>query len=129
MCVRFDLTRRSIGHKLIFVIIFTGGEERFDVNRETGIIRTRGSQPFRLGKEYEIGVSAEDVSARTLQRSPTQSLKILVGERDPQFYETQYTATVPENEPEGYKFVIACLLCTSVDVCIVKLFLCRSKSN
>ena len=83
--------------------IDSGGEERFEINSETGVIRTKGSQPFRPGKEYEIGVSAQDIKAPSIQRSPTQSLKILVGERDPQFFETQYTASVPENAKEGYK--------------------------
>ena len=75
-----------------------GGEDRFKVDPETGVVRTRGSDAFPYGKEYEIGVSAQDVSVKTLQRSPTHSLKIFVGERDPQFFETQYVATVPETE-------------------------------
>ena len=66
------------------------------MDAETGIVRSRGSQPFRSGKEYEIGVSATDVAAQSLQKSATQSLKILVGERDPQFFESHYEATVPE---------------------------------
>lgn len=81
----------------------SGGEDRFEVDSESGIIRTRGAQPFRGGKEYEIGVSAQDISAKTMQKSPTHSLKILVGERDPQFYETQYVANVPESASEQYK--------------------------
>ena len=74
----------------------SGGEDRFEVDALTGIVRTRGSQPFRSGKEYEIGVSATDIAAQTLQKSATHSLKILVGERDPQFFETHYEASVPE---------------------------------
>jgi hypothetical protein len=80
-----------------------GGEDRFEVDSESGIVRTKGTQPFRSGKEYEIGVSAQDVSAKTMQKSPTHSLKILVGERDPQFYETQYVANVPESASEQHK--------------------------
>jgi len=75
-----------------------GGEDRFEVNPETGVVRTKSSDAFPYGKEYEIGVSAQDVSVKTLQRSPTHSLKIFVGERDPQFFETQYVASVPETE-------------------------------
>jgi len=52
----------------------------------------------RVSAQYKIGVSAQDVSVKTLQRSPTHSLKIFVGERDPQFFETQYVASVPETE-------------------------------
>lgn len=70
---------------------------------ESGVVRTKGSQPLPLGKEFEIGVSAQDVNAKTLQKSPTHSLKILVGERDPQFYETQYIANIPETAGEQYE--------------------------
>lgn len=76
--------------------MFAGGEDRFEVDPESGVVRTRGNQPFRPGKEYEIGVSAQDVAAPTQQKSPTHSLRILVGERNPQFYETQYVAHVQE---------------------------------
>jgi len=51
-----------------------------------------------------------------LQKSPTHSLKILVGERDPQFYETQYVASVPESASEQYKLVNFLLL-SSLVVC------------
>ena len=77
-----------------------GGEDRFDVDAETGVVRTRGNQPFRHGKEFEIGVAAYDHGAKPHQKSATHSLKILVGERDPQFYETQYIASVSETAPE-----------------------------
>jgi len=50
-------------------------------------------------------VSARDVSVNTLQRSPTHSLKIFVGERDPQFFETQYIAVVPETEVAQFQYV------------------------
>ena len=76
----------------------SGGEDRFEVDAQSGVVRTRGNEAFPYGKEYEIGVSAQDVSVKTLQRSPTHSLKIFVGERDPQFFETQYVASVPETE-------------------------------
>jgi len=80
-----------------------GGEDRFEVDSETGVVRTRGNEAFPYGKEYEIGVSAQDVSVQSLQRSPTHSLKIFVGERDPQFFETQYVASVPETEVSQFQ--------------------------
>ena len=70
---------------------------------ETGVVRTKGNQPFRLGKEFEIGISAQDTHAQSLQKSPTHSLKILVGERDPQFFETQYVAAVPESAQKQFE--------------------------
>ena len=81
----------------------SGGENRFEVDPESGVVRTRGNQPFTLDKEYEIGVSSQDVAAITQQKSPTQSLKILVGERDPQFFQTQYIASVPEDARTQYE--------------------------
>jgi len=80
-----------------------GGENRFEVDAETGVVRTKGDEPFPYGKEFEIGVSARDVSVKASQRSPTNSLKIFVGERDPQFYETQYVAAVPETEVAQFR--------------------------
>jgi len=74
----------------------------------TGVVRTKGSEGFPYGKEYEIGVSAQDMSVRTLQRSPTHSLKIYVGQRDPQFFETQYIASVPEAEVAQFQWVDVC---------------------
>ena len=87
----------------IFFYLFSGGENRFEVDPESGVVRTRGNQPFTLDKEYEIGVSSQDVAAITPQKSPTQSLKILVGERDPQFFQTQYIASVPEDARTQYE--------------------------
>ena len=82
-----------------------GGEDRFQVDPETGVVRTRGNQPFRMGKEYEIGVSAQDMRAQLVQKSPTHSLKIMVGSRDPQFFENQYVASVKETAAEQDKYV------------------------
>jgi len=87
--------------------LYAGGDDRFEVDSESGIVRTKGGESLR-NMEYELGVSAQDVSAKTLQKSPTHSLKILVGERDPQFFETQYVTSVPESATERYKCV--CLL-------------------
>jgi len=86
-------------------IPIAGGDDRFEVDSESGIVRTKGVQSLN-NMEYELGVSAQDVSAKTLQKSPTHSLKILVGERDPQFFQTQYVANVPESAVERYKYVL-----------------------
>jgi hypothetical protein len=93
-------------------VVCTAGEECFDVNTETGVVRTRcapvtvgGARALKQGHEYEIGVSAVDVRGEgaTPQKSPTQSLKIFVGERDPQFHELQYIASVPEHAPKQFE--------------------------
>lgn len=98
------------------MLIYAGGDDRFEVDSESGIVRTKGGESLR-NVEYELGVSAQDVSAQTLQKSPTHSLKVLVGERDPQFFETQYVANVPESATERYKcvsVVVRQLICCSV---------------
>ena len=84
-------------NKFTHLFLYTGGEDRFEVDRESGVVRTRGNQPFRSGKDYEIGVSARDVAANSLQKSSTHSLRIRVGERNPQFYKTQYKADIRED--------------------------------
>jgi len=69
-------------------------------------VRTIGHDAFPYGKEYEIGVSAHDHSViNNMQRSPTHSLKIFVGERDPQFFETQYSASVAESQRAQLRYV------------------------
>jgi len=75
--------------------------------------------------EYELGVSAQDVSAKTLQKSATHSLKILVGERDPQFFETQYVASVPESATERYKYVLPVIII--IIIIIIIIFICSRK--
>jgi len=88
-------------------VFCSGGEECFVVDQQTGVVRTRcPSGQLVVGHEYEIGVSAVDLNGETAplpQKSATQSLKILVGERHPQFYELQYVASVPEGSPEQFQ--------------------------
>jgi len=82
------------------------------VDEETGVVRSRcSSDSLTPGHEYEIGVSAVDLHGQTAplpQKSPTQSVKILVGQRDPQFYQLQYVASVPEGTPAQTKYVCSC---------------------
>jgi len=91
----------------LFAGNYAGGEECFSVDDETGVVRTRcAGSSLKPDHEYEIGVSAVDLNGKTAQRpqkSPTHSVKILVGERDPQFYELQYVASVLEGSPEQSK--------------------------
>ena len=79
------------------------------MDEETGVVRTRcAASSLKTGHEYEIGVSAVDLNGETAplpQKSPTQSVKILVGERDPQFHELQYVASVAEGSPAQFKLV------------------------
>lgn len=93
------------------ILCVSGGSECFEVDSETGVVRTTcsgasGARALKQGHEYEIGVSAVDINGEAPplpQKSATHSLKILVGERDPQFYELLYTAGVPEHAPKQYE--------------------------
>lgn len=86
------------------LFLLLGGEDHFSVDPKTGVVRTKGMRSYRPSKEYEIGVSAEDIAAPNSQKSITHSLKILVGERDPQFFERVYEANVPETAEEGFRY-------------------------
>ena len=81
----------------------TGDMERFEVDERTGVVRTKGSSPYPRGKEYQIGVSCSDMAASPSQKSLTHPLKVLVGERDPQFYKLNYETFVLESAPVSHK--------------------------
>lgn len=89
-------------HYAVLCCLLTGGEDRFIVDPESGVVRTKRKLSFHDGKEYEIAVSVQDANAKTLQKSAICSLKILVGERDPQFFENLYVANVLEATKEQY---------------------------
>lgn len=126
----------------------SGGAECFQVDPETGVVRTTctaaGSGPgaLRNDHEYEIGVSAIDLNGHPQpQKSITHSLKVLVGERDPQFYESLFSASVPEHAPKQFEYVcVIAIICQfivktlscchhSITSNIAKLFLCRYQIN
>ncbi|XP_023247590.1 neural-cadherin, partial [Copidosoma floridanum] len=78
----------------------TGG--RFEVDERSGVVRTRGSDPFQLDMEYVLYVKAEDqngrIDERRYQSTPEERLSIIGGKRAPQFYLTAYEAEIPENK-------------------------------
>ncbi|CAG7826774.1 unnamed protein product, partial [Allacma fusca] len=77
----------------------TGG--RFEVDERSGVVRTRGSDPFQLDMEYVLYVKAEDQNGRLddrrFQSTPEERLSIVGGKRPPQFYMPKYEAEIPEN--------------------------------
>uniref|UniRef100_T1J876 Cadherin domain-containing protein n=1 Tax=Strigamia maritima TaxID=126957 RepID=T1J876_STRMM len=79
---------------------YTGG--RFEVDERSGEVRTRGTGPFQLDKEYVLYVKAEDqngrISEREFQSTKEEKLSITGGQRPPQFYMQSYDATIPENK-------------------------------
>ncbi|XP_031778398.1 neural-cadherin isoform X2 [Nasonia vitripennis] len=78
----------------------TGG--RFEVDERSGVVRTRGSDPFQLDMEYVLYVKAEDqngrIDDRRYQSTPEERLSIVGGKRAPQFYLASYEAEIPENK-------------------------------
>lgn len=80
-----------------FVSILIGGEERFRVDKDTGIIMTTGL-PLTWNKEYVVTVEATDEYGN---KSPYASVSILAGSRPPQFTNMSYSVFVPENTPAG----------------------------
>ncbi|CAB4065536.1 Putative neural-cadherin 2,Neural-cadherin [Lepeophtheirus salmonis] len=78
----------------------TGG--RFEVDERSGIVRSRGSEPFQLDMEYVLYVKAEDQNGRNGRRfqiySRRERLSIVGGKRPPQFYMPSYEAEIPESQ-------------------------------
>ncbi|KAJ6666039.1 hypothetical protein lerEdw1_000943 [Lerista edwardsae] len=78
-----------------------GGEDRFDVEKDTGWVKTTGL-PLVKEREYLLTVVAADKPGR--EGSPA-SVSILAGRRPPQFVNTSYAVYVPENMPQGKQFL------------------------
>ncbi|CAG0914580.1 unnamed protein product, partial [Notodromas monacha] len=78
----------------------TGG--RFEVDQRSGVVRTRGTDPFQLDMEYVLFVKAEDhngrINDRQYQSTTEERLSIVGGKRPPQFYLQFYEADIPENQ-------------------------------
>jgi hypothetical protein len=77
----------------------TGG--RFEVDERSGVVRTRGTEPFQLDMEYVLYVKAEDQNGRDGNRwqgTPEERLSIVGGKRPPQFYMPSYEAEIPESQ-------------------------------
>ncbi|XP_071594073.1 neural-cadherin-like isoform X2 [Heliangelus exortis] len=82
--------------------LIAGGEERFQVEKDTGIIMTTGL-PLTWNKEYVVTVEATDEHGN---KSPYASISILAGSRPPQFTNMSYSVFVPENTPAGEKVAV-----------------------
>ena len=72
------------------------------MDERSGVVRTRGNDPFQLDMEYMLFVKAEDhngkIDDRTFQSTPETKLSIVGGKRPPQFYMENYEAEIPENQ-------------------------------
>jgi len=92
------------GHNNIkYVLSLDRSGGRFEVDDRSGEVRTRGSEPFPIDKEYSIYVRAEDHS-RLLNSldskypmTPEMRMSIVVGRRAPQFYMEKYSVSIRED--------------------------------
>ena len=84
----------------------TGG--RFEVDERSGVVRTRGTEPFQLDMEYVLYVKAEDQNGRMgrgFQSTPEERLSIVGGKRPPQFYMPSYEAEIPESQKKDWDII------------------------
>ncbi|XP_043922109.1 neural-cadherin-like [Protopterus annectens] len=84
-------------------LLIEGGEDRFEVDKNTGAIRTTGL-PLQKNKEYVLTVQAAD---RQGNKGSYASIYVLVGSRPPQFSSSSYSVSVPENTPPGQIIAMA----------------------
>ncbi|XP_075069925.1 neural-cadherin-like [Mixophyes fleayi] len=82
--------------------LMEGADQRFQVNKDTGVISTTGL-PLTWNKEYALTVQAID---RHGKKSPHASISILVGLRPPQFTNMSYSLLVPESTDIGEKIAV-----------------------
>ncbi|XP_053101938.1 neural-cadherin-like [Hemicordylus capensis] len=82
--------------------LIAGGEERFDIDMDTGAILTTGL-PLTLNQEYVLTVLAIDEYG---SKSPYAFISILAGSRPPQFTNMSYSVFVPENTPAGERVAV-----------------------
>uniref|UniRef100_A0A3Q3N5U2 Si:dkey-22o22.2 n=1 Tax=Mastacembelus armatus TaxID=205130 RepID=A0A3Q3N5U2_9TELE len=79
------------------VLLCAGGEERFEVDRRSGEIRTTG-RPLTPSKEYLLRVQAVDGRGR---KGSSATVAVLAGYRPPQFTNSSYSLSTPEDTPVG----------------------------
>ncbi|XP_067093535.1 neural-cadherin [Osmerus mordax] len=78
-------------------LLLDGGEQSFEVDRSSGEVRTTG-RPLTPSREYMMRFQAVDAQGR---KGPPATVAILAGFRPPQFTNTSYILSVPENTPVG----------------------------
>lgn len=78
-------------------LLSTGGDDCFEVDRNSGEVRTTG-RPLSPSKEYILWVQLLDPQGR---RGPQASVSILAGYRPPQFTNGSYMAYAPESTAVG----------------------------
>uniref|UniRef100_H3AZ70 Si:dkey-22o22.2 n=2 Tax=Latimeria chalumnae TaxID=7897 RepID=H3AZ70_LATCH len=83
-------------------LLIKGSEERFEIDKHTGIVKTTGL-PLLPNKEYVLTVQA---ISREGSKGSYASISILVGSRPPQFTNMSYNTSVPENTVAGQTIAV-----------------------
>ncbi|NXD82407.1 CADN protein, partial [Halcyon senegalensis] len=88
-------------HGTVEYFLLEGGEDRFEVEKDTGWIKTTGL-PLVRDKEYLLTVLATDELG---SRGSPASVSVIAGFRPPQFTNISYFVYVPESMPRGKSFL------------------------
>ncbi|NXJ73147.1 CADN protein, partial [Trogon melanurus] len=88
-------------HGAVEYFLLEGGEDRFEVEKDTGWIKTTGL-PLMRDKEYLLTVLAAD---KLGNRGSPASVSVIAGFRPPQFNNASYLVYVPESMPQGRSFL------------------------
>ncbi|NXN44249.1 CADN protein, partial [Rhinoptilus africanus] len=88
-------------HGAVEYFLLEGGEDRFEVEKDTGWIKTTGL-PLVRDKEYLLTVLAAD---KLGSRGSPASVSVIAGFRPPQFTNISYLVYVPESMPQGKSFL------------------------
>ena len=71
------------------------------MDKESGVVQTKGNEPFLMDMEYVLFVRADRVSKVGHQSTGEERLSIVGGKRPPQFYQASYEVEVPESLDVG----------------------------
>ncbi|CAM4543070.1 unnamed protein product [Lepidochelys kempii] len=88
-------------HGAVEYFLLEGGEDRFEVEKDSGWIKTTGL-PLVKDREYLMTVLAVD---KLGNKGSPASVSVIAGLRPPQFTNISYIAYVPENTLQGKSFL------------------------
>lgn len=80
------------------LFVFIGGEDKFDVDPDTGDVFIVGRHMFEVGKVYRLAISAQIQGMAPSGSTPSQLLQVYVGVLNPQFSVPVYNISFYENE-------------------------------
>lgn len=96
-CVNSPFFGKMGAYFVLNLVLFAGGDGRFEVDRKNGQVRTTGL-PLQQDREYLLTVVAADQLG---SRSVPAVLSVVAGSRPPQFSNASFTIALAENTPAG----------------------------